>query len=599
VGLSGAAADASAELVELGEAEAFGVFDDHSGGVGDVHADFDHRGGDEDLRFVFAEAFHDGVFFFARKAAVEETEFQFGENFFREALVLLHRGFEFELRFFDHRIDDVGLMAGGDFFAEKFPDAGEMRLGGEARLDGRAAGRKFVEDGDFEVAIEGERERARDGCGSEDEDVRGVAVGGGFVHETFALEDAEAVLFVDGDETESRELDLVFDEGVRADDKLGFAGANAFEGGGFFGVLEAADEEFNFVAAGGEDAPGGKIMLHGENFRGRHERGLRGVFDSDDGGLQGDDGFAAADVALQEAVHRSGLFEVGNNFFQDFELSRGRFERENSFHGFADFFFADAEGDGVFFASGFAIEGEAELIQEKFFEDEALLRRRAKRVEFFEGFLRIGKVNVDEGIAARGKAETLAESFGKNIGHVAVEHLHGGVHGAANGARAERANAFVNGNDAADFGGVGLAVAKHFELRIDHFEARGAELIDFGFAVKDELLAGLEAAFEIAAMKKFAGEEAAGGVLHEQMIDGVVGEFVGDGLAAHDFGTNGVDAVGLDVFDIREMDAVFVAEGEIGEEILEGVDAALGEKFGALRADAFDHADFGGEGESH
>src|SRR5580658_1840697 len=83
------------------------------------------------------------------------------------------------------------------------------------------------------------------------------------------------------------------------------------------------------------------------------------------------------------------------------------------------------------------------------------------------------------------------------------------------------------------------------------------------------------------------------------MIDGVVGEFVGDGLATHDAGADGVDAVGLDVFDVGEVDAVFVAKREIREEILEGIDAALGEEFGALRADAFDHADFGGEGESH
>jgi hypothetical protein len=32
------------------------------------------------------------------------------------------------------------------------------------------------------------------------------------------------------------------------------------------------------------------------------------------------------------------------------------------------------------------------------------------------------------------------------------------------------------------------------------------------------------------------------------------------------------------------------------EEIVDGVDAALGEEFGAVGADAFDHADFGGQG---
>ena len=308
-------------------------------------------------------------------------------------------------------------MAGGDFLAKKFPDAGEMRLGGEARLDGRAAGRKLVEDGDVEVAVERERERARDGRGGEDQNVRSVAVCGGFVHEALALKDAEAVLLVNGDEAEARELDLVFDEGVGADDELGFAGADAFERGLLFGELEAADEQLDFVAAGSEDAPRGKKMLHGENFRGRHQRGLSAVFDGDDGGLQSDDGFAAADVALEEAVHGRGLFKVGDDFREDAFLRGGGLEGEDALNGFADVFFAHAEGDGVFFARGFAVEGEAELIEKKFLEDEALLRGRAKHVERFERFVRRGKVDVDEGLAARGISESRAQNFGEEVRH--------------------------------------------------------------------------------------------------------------------------------------------------------------------------------------
>ena len=60
--LGGAAADASAELVELGEAEAIGVFDDHDGGVGYVDANFDDGGGDEDVELAALEAGH-GDFF--------------------------------------------------------------------------------------------------------------------------------------------------------------------------------------------------------------------------------------------------------------------------------------------------------------------------------------------------------------------------------------------------------------------------------------------------------------------------------------------------------------------------------------------------------
>src|SRR6266851_4340064 len=205
-------------------------------------------------------------------------------------------------------------MTGGDFAAERLPNTGEMRLGGHARDDRRAAGRELVENGNVEVAIESERESARDGRGGEDEDVRGVAMGGGFVHEALALEDAEAMLLVNGDEAEAGEGDVVFDEGVGTDDELGFAGADALEDGGFLRSFQAADEQLDAIAGFGEDAPRGKKMLDGENFRGGHESGLRAVFDGDYGGLESDDGFAAADVALEETIHRGGLFQVGGDF---------------------------------------------------------------------------------------------------------------------------------------------------------------------------------------------------------------------------------------------------------------------------------------------
>src|SRR5713226_1019565 len=264
-------------------------------------------------------------------------------------------------------------MTGGDFAAERLPNTGEMRLGGHARDDRRAAGRELVENGNVEVAIESERESARDGRGGEDEDVRGVAVGGGFVHEALALEDAEAMLLVNGDKTETGEGDVVFDEGVSADDELGFASADALEDGRFFRGFEATDEEFDAIASFGEDAARGKKMLDGENFGGSHEGRLRAVFNGDDRGLERDDGFAAADVALEETIHGRRLFEVGGDFGKDAFLRRGRLEGEDALEGFANGVFAKAKGDGVFLASGLAIEREAELVEEKFLEDEALL----------------------------------------------------------------------------------------------------------------------------------------------------------------------------------------------------------------------------------
>ena len=90
-----AATDASAELMELGEAEALGVFDYHDGGVGDVDADFDDGGGDEDVEFAAFEAGHGDFFVVGGHAAVEEAKFEAGEFVGGKLVVHFSGGAEF------------------------------------------------------------------------------------------------------------------------------------------------------------------------------------------------------------------------------------------------------------------------------------------------------------------------------------------------------------------------------------------------------------------------------------------------------------------------------------------------------------------------
>src|SRR5262249_5108575 len=149
----------------------------------------------------------------------QQAELEFREDLYRKAFVLFDRSFEFEFRFFDNRIDDIALAAGGNFAAQRFPHAGQMRSGGHVGFDGCAAGGELVENRNVEIAVEGQRKRAWDGRGGEDENMRRMAVGGRFVHELFALENAEAVLLVNGDEAEAGEENLILDEGMSADHK--------------------------------------------------------------------------------------------------------------------------------------------------------------------------------------------------------------------------------------------------------------------------------------------------------------------------------------------------------------------------------------------
>ena len=69
-----AAANAPAELVELGGAEAVGVLDDHDRRVGHVHADLDHGGGDDGVELSGDEGL-DGLLLLGRfERAVQEAE---------------------------------------------------------------------------------------------------------------------------------------------------------------------------------------------------------------------------------------------------------------------------------------------------------------------------------------------------------------------------------------------------------------------------------------------------------------------------------------------------------------------------------------------
>ena len=69
-------------------------------------------------------------------------------------------------------------------------------------------------------------------------------------------------------------------------------------------------------------------VLGGEDFGGCHEGGLVAGFGGNEGGKSGDEGFATADITLEEAIHGGGLIEVLDNLPGDTTLGVGEFEGE-------------------------------------------------------------------------------------------------------------------------------------------------------------------------------------------------------------------------------------------------------------------------------
>ena len=71
---------AAAQLVQLRQAEALGVFDDHHRGIGHIHADLNDRGTDQDLDPVLLKLLHDRGLFFGRHAPVQQGHRKFGQR---------------------------------------------------------------------------------------------------------------------------------------------------------------------------------------------------------------------------------------------------------------------------------------------------------------------------------------------------------------------------------------------------------------------------------------------------------------------------------------------------------------------------------------
>src|SRR5699024_1165237 len=80
----GAAADASAQLMQLRDAEAVGVHDHHDRGIGHVDADFDHGGGHEYVEGSPREIGHDVVFVLGGHPSVQHADTQIGHRPVRE-----------------------------------------------------------------------------------------------------------------------------------------------------------------------------------------------------------------------------------------------------------------------------------------------------------------------------------------------------------------------------------------------------------------------------------------------------------------------------------------------------------------------------------
>ena len=107
-----------------------------------------------------------------------------------------------------------------------------------------------------------------------------------------SLLDTEAVLLVDDDQAELLESNVLLQQGVGADDKVQVAASQLLARLPLLARRHGTDEQPDAVGGAGEALASVEVVLHGEDFRRRHQRHLGGVFHGDDRRPEGDDGLA-------------------------------------------------------------------------------------------------------------------------------------------------------------------------------------------------------------------------------------------------------------------------------------------------------------------
>ena len=226
-----AAADAAAELVELGEPEPVGALDDHHRRLRHVDADLDDGRADEHVELAVAEPGHLGVAVGGLHPAVDHPDPERREQLAAGGRPRPRRPARTRRR---TRRCAVAVVVGasassisGTTTNVRCPSAASVADLLPGRPRGRPAGGCPSGSGSGPRAASagptrrGRRRgpgRASAGSASRSSAGRAAPCAAGLRLELAALLDAEPVLLVDDDDAERRELDPLLDQGVRPDD---------------------------------------------------------------------------------------------------------------------------------------------------------------------------------------------------------------------------------------------------------------------------------------------------------------------------------------------------------------------------------------------
>ena len=205
----------------------------------------------------------------------------------------------------DAVVEEEDLAAALQFAADGVADDA-LVVGADGGGDRDPVRRRGVDGGHVARAHQRHVERARDRRGGEGEH---IDLAEEFL-ELLLVRHAEALLLVDDDEAEILEAHVAGDQAVGADDDVDRAVGEACDGVADFGRRAEAVEQIDADRVVGHALAEGAPVLLGEHGGGHEDGDLLAAGDGLERGADGDLGFAEADIAADQAVHRARGFHV-------------------------------------------------------------------------------------------------------------------------------------------------------------------------------------------------------------------------------------------------------------------------------------------------
>jgi hypothetical protein len=330
-----------------------------------------------------------------------------------------------------------------------------------------------------EIPVDGHGDRPGNRRGRHDQHVRPVV--GRLGPQRVALLHAEPVLLVDDHQAEVGELDLLLQQGMRADHDPGVAGK---------GVRQRrtpgrrADRPGEQRHAGGVvrgaqlPAPGQRaehvgdraVVLLGQDFGRGQQRGLATRVDHLEHGPDRDHCLARADLALQQPVHRVGAGQVVGDGLAHRHLARGEGERQSGVELVGDAVVHVRPGHGRQGGGGHPPLGQRGLQHERLVplqpQHGPLLVRPVQRA-----------VDGPDGFGPAVQPVPFPQFGGQRIGP-GVQGLQDGLDRPADGPRADLGGGRVDrdqlggelGGQLGGQVGVGRRAGQHLVLRVDQLE---------------------------------------------------------------------------------------------------------------------------------